>query len=155
MNNEHHKFIRKAIDRASKAKEKGNHPFGAVLVNSSGAIILESENTVITDNDITGHAELNLVKTAAQQYDREFLSSCTLYSSTEPCPMCAGSIFWSNIGKVVYGLSERKFYSLFDEDDGDILRLPCKELFNKGNKKIQVIGPVLEVEAIKDHYGFW
>jgi tRNA(Arg) A34 adenosine deaminase TadA len=155
MNKEHHKYIKKAIYRASKAKEKGNHPFGAVLINSSGEIILESENTVISDNDITGHAELNLVKKAARLYDKEFLSTCTLYSSTEPCPMCAGSIFWSNIRKVVYGLSERKFYSLFDKNNGEILYLQCKDIFDKGNKKIQVIGPVLEDEAIKDHKGFW
>ena len=155
MHKEHHNYIRIAIHLATQAKEKGNHPFGAVLVNASGELLLESENTVVSENDITGHAELNLVKKAAQLYDKSFLATCTLYSSTEPCPMCAGSIFWSNIRKVVYGLSERSFYKLFDKNKGDILYLQCKDVLNKGNKKIQVIGPVLEEEALESHIGFW
>ncbi len=149
------RLIRVAIDVARKARDKGNHPFGAILVDKEGQILMEAENTVITGRDCTAHAELNLMRQASRKYDRDFLESCTLYSSTEPCPMCSGAIFWGNVRRVVFGLSEAGLYEMTGEETEEVLYLPCRELFKNGKKSIEVLGPILEEEARKVHEGFW
>jgi len=149
------RFIRASIDVARKAREKGNHPFGALLVDEDGHILLEAENTVVTEKDCTGHAETNLMRQASKKYDPEFLAKCTLYASTEPCPMCSGAIFWGNVRRVIYGLSEEALYGMIGQDTEDVLSLPCRELFERGRKPFEVIGPVLEEEAREVHKGFW
>jgi len=155
MNEANLRFIRAAIEVAQKARDNGNHPFGAVLVDQQGSILLEAENTVVTEKDCTGHAETNLMRQASKKYDRDFLAKCTLYTSTEPCAMCSGAIFWGNVRRVIYGLSEVGLYEMVSEDAEEVLYLPCRELFEKGRKPIEVIGPVLEEEAKKVHQGFW
>ena len=155
MNENDLRFLRAAIDVARKARDNGNHPFGAVLVDEHGHFLMESENTVVTEKDCTGHAETNLMRQASSKYDPDFLANCTLYTSTEPCPMCAGAIFWGNVRRVVYGLSVEGLNKMVDEDDKDVLNLPCRELFGKGQKPIEVIGPMLEEEAREVHEGFW
>ncbi len=144
-----------AIDVARDARNNGNEPFGAVLVDEQGNILLEAENTVLTANDCTGHAETNLMREASREYDSDFLARCTLYSSTEPCPMCAGAIFWGNVGRVVYGLSQEGLCEMVGVDAEDVLYLPCREILEKGKEPVEVIGPVLEEEARKVHEGFW
>jgi tRNA(Arg) A34 adenosine deaminase TadA len=144
-----------AIHKAVNAREHGNHPFGAVLGDASGKILIHAENTVVTSRDITAHAELNLVREATAQFDPDFLATCTLYSSTEPCPMCAGAIFWSNIRRVVYGLSEEGLYELTGDDTDEVLLLSCREVFAQGKKTIEVVGPLLEEQAREPHLGFW
>ena len=155
MDDDHTEFIQVAIDVARRARNNGNHPFGAILADNHGHILLEAENTVVTENDCTGHAETNLIRLASKKYDVDFLATCTLYASTEPCPMCSGAIFWANVRRVVYGLSEESLYEMTGEDSEDVLYLPCREIFAKGRKSIEVIGPVLEEEAKKVHEGFW
>ena len=149
------RWIRLAIEVARRAREKGNHPFGAVLVDAQNHILIEAENTVVTDQDCTVHAELNLIRQASKKYDRNLLASCTLYSSTEPCPMCAGAIFWGNVRRVVFGLSEAGLYEIIGRSSEEVLYLPCREIFDQGQKSIEVMGPVLEEEARKVHEGFW
>lgn len=155
MNQKDPKFLQAAIKTANSARENGNHPFGAVLVDQKGEILLRAENTVVTSRDITAHAEVNLIRQATVKYDREFLKNCTIYASTEPCPMCAGAIFWSNIRKVVFGLSEENLYKITRKDSEEELLLPCREVFAKGKKVIEVVGPLLEDEAREVHLGFW
>jgi len=147
--------MRAAIDVARRARDKGNHPFGAVLVDEHGNILLEAENTVVTDRDCTAHAETNLMRQASRKYDRDLLARCTMYTSTEPCAMCAGAVFWANVRRVVFGLSERSLYEMVAEDTEEVLQLPCRELFARGRKRIEVTGPLLEEEARKVHEGFW
>jgi tRNA(Arg) A34 adenosine deaminase TadA len=149
------RFMRVAIDVARKARDKGNHPFGAVLVDEQGHILMEAENTVVTEKDCTGHAETNLIRQASRKYDSDFLARCTLYTSTEPCPMCTGAIFWGNVRRVVYGLSQEGLYEMAGGDVEEVLYLPCRELLGKGEKPIEVIGPILEEEARRVHAGFW
>jgi tRNA(Arg) A34 adenosine deaminase TadA len=149
------RFMRIAIDIARKARDRGNHPFGAVLVDEKGHILMEAENTVVTERDCTGHAETNLMRQASRKHDRDFLARCTLYTSTEPCPMCVGAIFWGNVRRVIYGLSEEGLYEMVGEDTEEVLYLPCRELLRKGKKTIEVIGPILEEEARRVHEGFW
>ena len=118
-------------------------------------MLLEAENSVVTASDATGHAETNLVRKASAAYDRDFLAGCTLYTSTEHCPMCSGAIFWANIRRVVYGLSEQGLYALVGEESEDLLLVGCREVFARGKKSVEVLGPVLENEARQAHQGFW
>ena len=148
-------YIRTAIQIARRARENGNHPFGALLVDAQGQILLEAENTVITERDCTGQAETNLIRAATRQFDPDYLAGCTLYTSTEPCPMCAGAIFWGNLRRVVYGLSEVELYKLTGDQTDEVLLLSCREVFERGRKPIEVVGPMLEDEAREVHLGFW
>lgn len=149
------KLMHLAVDVARRARENGNHPFGALLVDQQGNILLQAENTVVTERDCTGHAETNLMRMASRRYDPAFLATCTLYTSTEPCPMCAGAIYWGNVRRVVYGLGEARFYEMIGDDDDEMLHMPCRAILGEGRKQIEVIGPILEDEALKVHEGFW
>lgn len=149
----HEPFIREAVELAQQARTRGDHPFGALLVYN-GQVVMRGQNTVVTLRDITGHAELNLVRDASMALDADFLQQCTLYTSTEPCAMCATSIYWAGIKTVVYGVSAGRLYSLFD--GGEKLHLPCEEVFSRGTREgMTVIGPILEDEAVAVHTGFW
>ncbi len=148
-------FMRLAIEVARRAREHGNHPFGAILVDEMGRVLQSAENSVVTTGDCTGHAETNLMRQATQQYDADLLARCTLYSSAEPCPMCAGAIFWGNVRRVVYGLGQAGLYALIGAETEEALRLSCRDILQSGGKPIEVIGPVLEEEALAVHIGFW
>jgi tRNA(Arg) A34 adenosine deaminase TadA len=151
----HEELIRATLAIAKRARNRGNHPFGALLVDEQGQVLIEAENSVVSDRDCTGHAETNLMRLASAQFDGEFLARCTLYTSTEPCPMCAGAIFWGNVGRVVFGLSMQGLNALIGEENTGSLLLPCRELFARGKKPAEVIGPVLESEARRVHENFW
>jgi tRNA(Arg) A34 adenosine deaminase TadA len=153
MNETDSKYLRLAIAVAQQARDKGNHPFGAVLVDQDGTLLLEAENTVVTERDCTGHAEANLMRMASKDYDADFLASCTLYTSTEPCAMCASAIVWGNIRRVVFALSAKSFHEKTGRET--TIRLFCRELFATCNREIEVVGPLLESEALKVHEGFW
>jgi tRNA(Arg) A34 adenosine deaminase TadA len=143
LNHEH--FVRAAIEEARRAKRNGNPPFGAVLVDAEGTLLSRAGNTEGRTGDCTGHAETNLVRTATQQYPRDMLRRATLYASTEPCAMCAGAVFWSRIGRVVFGLRAERHYEM--KGGGRQLRLSCREVLSRGNHAVEVIGPVIEDEA--------
>ena len=148
--------LRTAIDLARRARRRGNHPFGALLVDADGVVVAEAENTVVSEHDVTGHAETNLVRIASRRFDRAYLRSGTLYTSTEPCAMCSGAIYWSGIGRVVYGLSEAGLLKLTgSHPDNPTMSLPCREVFAHGQGSIEVVGPALEDEARSVHDGFW
>ena len=155
MDEDDSRFLRASFEVARNARKKGNHPFGAVLVDEHGHVVMEAENTVVTARDCTGHAETNLMRQASSAYDSEFLAKCTIYTSTEPCPMCAAAIFWANVRRVVYGLSEESLYEMVGGESEEALYLPCREVFGRGKKPIEVIGPLLEEEAREVHLGFW
>ncbi len=148
------RLLRQAIEVARRAREHGNHPFGALLADEQGHILLEAENNVNTEHDCTGHAELNLMRLASRRYSFEELSQCTLYTSTEPCPMCAGAIFWGGVGRVVYAFSEEGLYAMTG-DSPDKLVLACRDVFARGGRPIEVFGPLLQEEARLVHIGFW
>jgi tRNA(Arg) A34 adenosine deaminase TadA len=151
MTDNHESYMREAIALSASAMDKGNEPFGAVLVNRDGVVLLRVENTVTTGHDRTNHAEMNLVKEAMQQYEPTDLYDCTLYTSTEPCAMCAGALYWSGVGRVVYGCSSRRL----GEIAGEGLEISCREIFERGARAVEVIGPVLEDEAAAVHLRYW
>jgi tRNA(Arg) A34 adenosine deaminase TadA len=150
------RHLRQAIELAARARANGNHPFGSLLTDAIGDVVLEAENTVLTGRDCTGHAELNLVRAASQKYDPAFLRACTLYTSTEPCAMCSGAIFWSGIGRVVFALSSETFGTIVPDETGEWkLGLSCREVFDRGGRAVDVSGPLLEAEGLLVHDGFW
>jgi tRNA(Arg) A34 adenosine deaminase TadA len=148
--------LRTAILVAQRAREHGNHPFGAILVDENDQVLLEAENTVITGRDCTGHAETNLMRLASQNYSPDQLAACTLYTSTEPCAMCAGAIHWGNVRRVVYALSEVDLYDIVGPSP-DHLLLPCQDVFSRSQRPMEVVGPApeLDAEARAIHAGFW
>jgi len=148
-------LLRRSLDIARRARKNGNHPFGALLAAPDGEILLEAENTVVTGRDCTGHAETNLMRLASPGHSPDFLAGCTLYTSTEPCAMCAGAIFWGNVRRVVFGLSEAGLYAIIGGETEEKLLIPSRDLFARGAKPIEVIGPLLEDEARRVHDGFW
>ncbi len=149
-------FLRIAIEVAARARAHGNQPFGAILVDGNGRVILEAENTVLTGQDCTGHAETNLVRRACAAFPAETLRQCTLYTSTEPCAMCSGAIFWSGIPRVVFALSEQGVNEFVEGVPGaEYFKLPSREVFARGNRVVEVTGPLLEEEARRVHIGFW
>jgi tRNA(Arg) A34 adenosine deaminase TadA len=148
--------LRLTIAVARQARQHGNHPFGAVLVDENGDVLLQAENTVTTERDCTGHAETNLVRLACKQYTAEQLARCTLYSSTEPCAMCAGAIHWSGIRCVVFALSEIGLYDIVGPSPEHLV-LPCREVFAHTRRAVEVSGPSAELDeqACAVHAGFW
>lgn len=155
---DHIYYLKKAVEVSKKARENGNTPFGALLVDKDGNILLEQENIEISDSLCTGHAETTLAARASQKYSKDFLWDCTLYTTAEPCAMCAGAIYWANIGRVVYGMTEKRLLELTGSNEQNpTFSLPCREVFARGQKDIQVVGPVKEIEeeAAEVHKGFW
>jgi tRNA(Arg) A34 adenosine deaminase TadA len=150
-------YLRRAIALSERARTNGRHPFAALIVAPSGEVLAAAENRAIgPDCDATGHAELEAVRAASRHHSPEALAAATLYSSAEPCAMCAGAIYWSGIGRVVYGLSEERLLALTgNHPENPTLRLPCREVFTRGQRAIEVIGPALEDEAAAAHTGFW
>ena len=148
------KHLRVAIELARKARARGNHPFGALIADANGDVLLEAENTVVTERDCTGHAETNVMRLASRMFTPDQLATCTLYTSTEPCAMCAGAIHWGGVGRVVYALSEEQLYAIVGSSP-DHLLLPCREVFARSQRPVEVLGPALEQEAKSVHAGFW
>jgi tRNA(Arg) A34 adenosine deaminase TadA len=149
-------FLRRSFDVARSAVANGNHPFGAVLVSGLGQVLLEIENGFMPDRDMTGHAERLLATEASTKFAANVLSNCTIYSSAEPCAMCAGAIYWAGIGRVVYGLSEHKLKAITaTHEENPTLDLPCRTVFAAGQRPVEVLGPLLEDEAAALHADFW
>ena len=150
-------FLRRTIAIADRAMAKGNHPFGAVLVDADGKVVAEGENTFLTDGG-PGHAETNLARAAAREYSPEYLGTCTLYTSVEPCCMCAGTIYWAGIGTLVYGMTEHRLQEITSGDAQNLTQdLPCETVFAAGQRKVEVRGPFAELadDIAAAHLGFW
>jgi tRNA(Arg) A34 adenosine deaminase TadA len=154
MNDEH--FLRRSFEVARRSMTHGNHPFGAILVDDGGKVLLEAENGYMPAHDGTAHAERLLATEACRSLSAEVRARATLYSSAEPCAMCAGAIYWAGIGRVVYGLSEHRLRGVTgNHPENPTLDLPCREVFRSGQRPTDVVGPMLEDEAEALHEGVW
>jgi tRNA(Arg) A34 adenosine deaminase TadA len=151
------RWLRRAITLSEEAKARGKHPFGALVVGADDAVTATAGNAFgWPDGDCTGHAELIAVREASRRIPPAQLALATLYTSAEPCAMCAGAIYWSGISRVVYALSETRLLALTgDHSENPTLSLPCREVFARGQRAIVVVGPLLEDEAAAPHIGFW
>jgi tRNA(Arg) A34 adenosine deaminase TadA len=151
------RFLRAAIELSARAHETGRHPFAALVVDEREVVIAQALNdSMPPTGDPTRHAELAAAAEAARSSSPEVLARATLYTSAEPCAMCAGAIYWCGIGRVVYGLSEARLLQLTgNHPENPTLALPCREVFARGQRTVAVIGPALEDEAAAVHAGFW
>ena len=101
------RYMRMALDEASRAYDEGEVPVGAVVV-CGGRIIARAHNLTETLTDVTAHAEMQAITAAANHLGGKYLTGCTLYVTVEPCIMCAGALGWSQISRVVYGAADEK-----------------------------------------------
>jgi tRNA(Arg) A34 adenosine deaminase TadA len=149
-------FLRRSFDVARRAVTNGNHPFGAILVDQHRNVLIEAENGYMPAHDGTAHAERLLATQACTTLGPDILKGATLYSSAEPCAMCAGAIYWAGIGRLVYGLSEDRLRTITgNHPENPTLDLPCREVFERGQRATEVLGPLLEDEAEALHAGAW
>ena len=134
--NEDEKFMREALREAHLAAEDGEIPIGAVMV-WKGRIIGRGHNQTERLHDTTAHAEMLAITAASETMGGKYLTDCTLYVTVEPCPMCAGALAWSQVGRIVYGApDQRRGFSLFSpsllhprtEAVGGILQEECVQL---------------------------
>ncbi len=148
------RHLRRANDVARRAIALGRHPFGALLVAPDGETVLAEQGNVDTVN----HAESVLARTAATNFTPEFLWQCTLVTTVEPCAMCAGTQYWANIGRLVYGMTERRLLDLTgNHGENPTMDLPCRTVLAAGQKAIDITGPVPEAEPeiAALHLDFW
>lgn len=149
--------LQRSIELADEAVTEGNHPFGAVLVSASGDVLMEGKNSHSVDRG-PGHAETNLARAAARAFDIDTLRAATLYTSVEPCSMCSGTIYWAEIGAVVFGMTEHRLGEMTGEDpENPTQDLECRVIFASGRRPVAVRGPFPELEdrIAAQHKAFW
>jgi tRNA(Arg) A34 adenosine deaminase TadA len=105
-------FLRRAVEIAAEAVTSGDAPYGSLLVDAQGAVLMQAHNTVERDHDISAHPELKLARWAARELSPESAAATTLYTSCQPCGMCTGAIVRSGLGRVVYALSTEQLIEL-------------------------------------------
>lgn len=145
--------LRAANEVAREAATHGHHPFGCVLVGPDDGILMRQGNI-----DVVRHAEVELCRRAAAAYSPEFLWNCALVTTFEPCAMCTGSLYWANIGRLVYGAAEETLLSLTgDSPANPTMNLASRTVLASGQKRIAVHGPFpeMEEELIAPHRDFW
>lgn len=140
------RLLRAAIALSAQARTAGNQPYGALLADAQGHILMQACNTQVSERDCTAHAEMNLMRDASRRFAAAGLSACTVYASGEPCPMCAGAIYWGGVGRVVYALSIETMTALAGPA-ADELALHCRAVLDRGTRCVEVLGPALEDEA--------
>ncbi len=143
--------LRRANEVARRALTLGRHPFGALLVAPDGETVLAEQGNIDTVN----HAESTLARTAAANYPGAYLAQCTLVTT---CAMCAGTIYWAGIGRVLYGAEETALLALTgDHPENPTLALPCRTVFASGQRHTEALGPVpaLAEEITALHRDFW
>ena len=148
------RHLQRANAVARRALALGRHPFSAILVGPDHETVLAEQGNVDTVN----HAESVLASSAATNFTPAFLWSCSLYTTVEPCCMCAGTLYWADIGRLVYGMEEKRLLQLTgNHAENPTMNLPCRDVFARGQNPVRVCGPVPEVEAeiAALHTGFW
>lgn len=149
-------YLRQAIALSRTARQRGNRPFGSVIVAPDGTVLGAGWNSNGESGDCTAHAEVQAIREACQRHDRTALEQATLYASGEPCVMCAGAIFWANIRRVVYGIDDQRLRVFRGErlDQRDV-ELSCRDVFRAAPFAVECTGPSLVDEARQPHVGAW
>jgi tRNA(Arg) A34 adenosine deaminase TadA len=138
------RHLRRSHAVGLRATELGHHPFGAILVGPDHETVLLEQCNIDTVN----HAESTLARVAATNFTPDVLWGCTLYTSVEPCCMCAGTAYWANIGRIVFGMTERELLAATgNHAENPTMDLDVRTVIGHGQKPIEVIGPVPEVAA--------
>lgn len=150
------RLLRRAIAVSKRSRENGNHPFGALLADENGQVLLEAENSVVKTGDVTGHAETNLIRVASTTLSEEVIALATMYVSGESCAMCSGAIYWGGINRLVYAMAETDLLALTgNHPENPTMALDSRVVLASGQREIEVIGPALVEEAVAVHQGFW
>jgi tRNA(adenine34) deaminase len=150
------KFMQLAIDEAKRAGDRGDYPIGAVITRVNGkneTIIASAGNRVKTSGSSIKHVELEMLKYVSSGYGR-YLPDFVLYSTHEPCAMCAGACVWSKIGAVVYGVSQEDIDAYGRKHGNEVYKwraclISCQFVLKKGNHHIPVVGSFLRKECQK------
>lgn len=148
---DHEHWIAVAIRLAEEAMERGDEPFGALLV-LDGASILEARNAIHTSGDVTQHAELRLVSKASRELPADVVAEAALFTSTEPCAMCCGAIYWARIRHVVFGFPADALEEMLG---GVGIHRSSSEILGNATFPIHIEGPILEDEGRQVHERYW
>ena len=143
---DHNQRIRDVFDVAKQAGARGDAPFGALLISADGDVMAEAGNSQVSNEQVLAHAEMVLLHDAVKQFSKEELAGATIYTSAEPCAMCSGAIFWSGVGRLVFGISGAKLHAIAGHDP-NILVASSREVLSRAGRQVEVVGPVLEEEA--------
>lgn len=138
--------MREVFAIARRARARGNRPFGALLIAGNGAVLAAAENSQISDEQVLAHAEMNLLHRAVRDFTPDVLAASTLYTSAEPCAMCAGAIFWSGVSRLVFGLSGDRLHELSGYSP-HMLVASARDILTRAGRQVEIIGPVFESEA--------
>jgi tRNA(Arg) A34 adenosine deaminase TadA len=149
--------LRRAIALAEESETRGARPFGAVVVRASGVVVAEAASVdPLEPRDWTAHSEMTALRKASAVLRWEELADCTLYASSEPCPMCAGAAYWCNMGRVVFGAAETSMRRLRGGHARAAgIEIPARTILAAAPRPIEVVGPLLEDEALAAHRRFW
>jgi len=142
-------FLRLAIELARQGRERGGHPFGAVLVRD-GEVVHQVYDRCVELSDPTFHSELSLISEYCRAHRIMSLEGFTLYASTEPCPMCAGAIHWARISRVVFSVSQ----AMLQERSGGSPKPSAASIMNTGQQPIEVVGPLIPGEGLTVFEGY-
>ena len=142
----HEAHMREVFAIARRALAHGNRPFGALLVAGNGAVLAVAENSQITEEQILAHAEMNLLRRAVRDFTPDVLATSTLYTSAEPCAMCAGAIFWSGISRLVYGLSGDRLHEMSGFSPQTLVA-SARDVLASTGRQVEIVGPLFESEA--------
>lgn len=148
------RHLRRSNEVGRRAITLGHHPFGAVLVGPDQETVLLEQCNIDTVN----HAEATLARVAATNFSADFLWGCTLYTAVESCCMCSGTIYWANIGRVVYGMTEERLLECTgNHKENPTMSVSSRYVFDHCQKTIQLIGPIpeLEAETLALQKAFW
>ena len=149
-------YLGRAIALSRDTSARGNRPFGAVIALPDGTVIAEACNVTTESGDCTAHAETEALRMASPKASRDVLAQATMYASGEPCVMCAGATYWSNIRRVVFGIDAvrlRRFRNMHS-GAGDLV-MSCREVFAQAPHAIEVVGPAMLADATAVHEAFW
>ncbi len=152
------KLLYETVRIAHEALENGCHPFGALLADKDGNILIEVGNNKNASPCL--HAETAVMIEAGKRYSPEFLETCSLYTNFEPCVMCTGAVYWTNVGRIVFGLTEEQLLSCTkDHNENPTFDLPCHKVLEHGQRDMVICGPTkdeaLKEAILKDHLSFW
>jgi tRNA(Arg) A34 adenosine deaminase TadA len=151
-------LLRRSFRLAADARARGDRPFGVVIADAEGAVLAEGRSTQGTGGGGTlAHSEMNACQAAISAgVPRPVLRAATAYCSGEPCAMCAAALFYTGVGRIVYGLSNAAILHLRNAQPHTAgLSLSCREVLASAAERVEVVGPCLEPEAAVPHQGYW
>lgn len=152
-------LLKRVIEICAEAKARGDHPFGCLLADDEGNILMEQGNEDVTSGgDCTSHAETVLMRKASKVYDKEAMAKLTMYNCADSCAMCTGAMYWGNLGRMVYICPESKLKEMTGDDiRNPTLNLPSVVVIASGQKPMEIVGPFPELvpDFIALHEGYW